>query len=119
MQQDLLPEHEKISSVNGNEWTPKRQFSLETATLSEMELADYCRRMGRFVEQFKEWRAISIQAYEIKMAESRCADNELREVRLRELEKALICKDKAMTEAAILLMLREKFNVLWGNREFR
>ncbi|MBM3054340.1 transposase, partial [Escherichia coli] len=24
-----------------------------------MELADYCRRMGLFVEQVKEWRAIS------------------------------------------------------------
>ncbi|EHK6808729.1 transposase, partial [Escherichia coli] len=29
-----------------------------------MELADYCRRMGLFVEQVKEWQAISIQAHE-------------------------------------------------------
>ncbi|EFC2030159.1 transposase, partial [Escherichia coli] len=42
-----------------------------------MELADYCRRMGLFVEQVKEWRAISIQAHEMKMAESRRADKEL------------------------------------------
>lgn len=34
------------------------------ATLSEMELADYCRRMRLFVEQVKEWRAISIQEHE-------------------------------------------------------
>lgn len=55
MQKGLLPENEKISSVDGGEWTPERRFSvvLETATLSEMELADYCRRQGLFVEQVK------------------------------------------------------------------
>lgn len=68
VQKGLLPENEKISSVNGDEWTPERRFSvvLETATLSEMELADYCRRMGLFVEQVKEWRVISIKAHERK-----------------------------------------------------
>ncbi|EQB1332833.1 hypothetical protein ACYBLP_004503 [Escherichia coli] len=121
MQQGLLSENEKISSVDGNEWTPERRFSvvIETTTLSEMELADYCRRMGVFVEQVREWRAISIQAHEMKMAESRRADKELREAktRLRELEKELLRKDKAMAEAAALLMLREKFNALWDNSE--
>lgn len=55
VQKGLLPENEKISSADGNEWTPERRFSvvLETATLSEMELADYCRRMGLFVEKVK------------------------------------------------------------------
>lgn len=84
-----------------------------------MELADYCRRMGLFVEQIKEWRAISIQAHEMKMTENRHADKELCEAktRLRELEKELLRKDKALAEAAALLMLREKFNALWDNSE--
>lgn len=66
VEQGLLPENEKITSVDVEDWTPERRFSvvLETATLSEMELADYYRRMGLFVEQVKEWRAISIQAHE-------------------------------------------------------
>lgn len=66
VEQGLLPENEKITSVDVEDWTPERRFSvvLETATLSEMKLADYCRRMGLFVEQVKEWRAISIQAHE-------------------------------------------------------
>ena len=63
VEQGLLPENEKITSVDVEDWTPERRFSvvLETATLSEMELADYYRRTGLFVEQVKEWRAISIQ----------------------------------------------------------
>ena len=79
---------------------------LETATLSEMELVDYCWRMGLFVEQVKEWRAIAIQAHKMKMADSRCTDKELRKARtrLRKLETAVQRKDKAMAEAAALLM---------------
>ncbi len=52
--------------------------------------------MGLFVEQVKEWVAISIQFHEMKMAESRRADKELREsnTRLREPEKELLRKDK-------------------------
>lgn len=48
----------------------------------------------------------------MKMTENRRADKELREAktRLRELEKELLRKDKALAEAAALLMLREKFN---------
>ncbi|EGK3899255.1 hypothetical protein IPA88_004260 [Escherichia coli] len=65
-EQGLLPENEKITSVDVEDWTPERRFSvvLATAMLFEMELADYCRRMELFVEQVKEWRAISIQAHE-------------------------------------------------------
>lgn len=119
--QDLLPKNERVSSVDGDEWTSERRFSvvLETASFSEMELADYCRRMGLFVEQVKEWRIISIKAHEMKLTENRRADKELRDTRsrVRELEKELIRKDKALAEAAALLMLREKFNALRDNRE--
>ncbi|EPT8781467.1 hypothetical protein ACVTDD_004484, partial [Escherichia coli] len=89
VEQGLLPENEKITSVDVEDWTPERRFSvvLETATLSEMELADYCRRMGLFVEQVKEWRAISIQAHEKKLTENIRTDRALRDAKnkLREL----------------------------------
>ncbi len=121
VEQGLLPENEKITSVDVEDWTPERRFSvvLETATLSEMELADYCRRTGLFVEQVKEWRAISIQAHEKKLTENIRTDRALRDAKnkLRELEKELKRKDKALAEAAALLILREKFNALWDNSE--
>ncbi|EGT5658888.1 hypothetical protein JD793_005127 [Citrobacter braakii] len=51
------------------------------------------------------------------MTENLRTDKALRETRsrLRELEKELLRKDKALAEAAALLMLREKFNALWDN----
>ncbi|EAV2981190.1 IS3 family transposase [Salmonella enterica] len=123
VEQGLLPENEKITSVDGEDWTPERRFSvvLEIATLSEMELADYCRRMGLFVEQVKEWRAISIQAHEKKLTENIRTDRALRDAKnkLRELEKELQRKDKALAEAAALLMLREKFKCPLGQQRGR
>ncbi|EEW2664332.1 hypothetical protein [Escherichia coli] len=46
-------------------------------------------------------------------------DRALRDAKnkLRELEKELKRKDKALAEAAALLILREKFNALWDNSE--
>ena len=98
VEQGLLPENEKITSVDVEDWTPERRFS---------------------VEQVKEWRAISIQAHEKKLTENIRTDRALRDAKnkLRELEKELKRKDKALAEAAALLILREKFNALWANSE--
>lgn len=84
--------------MDGDEWTHERHFSvvIETASLSEMEIADYRRRQGFFVEQQKEWRAISIKAHEMKLTENRRANKELRDIRNRlcKLEKELLEKIK-------------------------
>ncbi|HGV3635715.1 TPA: hypothetical protein ACNGZW_004810, partial [Escherichia coli] len=104
MEQGLLPEGEKITSVDVKDWIPKRRSSavLETATRSEEELTDYCRSMGLLVKQVKEWRAISIQVDEKELTENIRADRVLRDAKnkLRELEKELQCKDKALAEPA-------------------
>lgn len=83
--QELLPKNERISSVDGDKWPAEHRFSvvLETASLSEMELADYCRRQGIFVEQVKEWRVISIKTHEMKLTKNSRADKELRDIRSR------------------------------------
>ena len=53
------------------------------------------------------------------MTENIRTDRALRDAKnkLRELEKELKRKDKALAEAAALLILREKFNALWDNSE--
>lgn len=40
----------------------KFQIVLETSTLSEVELAEYCREKGIYVEQVKAWKDACIQA---------------------------------------------------------
>ncbi|BBA33943.1 transposase IS3/family protein [Methylocaldum marinum] len=47
------------------------------------------------------------------MKESQQADQK----RLRELERELQRKEKALAEAAALLVLRKKAEAIWGDRE--
>lgn len=94
-------------------------FVIETSTMTERELAEYCRNKGLYVEKVKEWRTISVQAHQTK-AENQYKQDSLRRAdrkKIKTLEKELARKDKALAETAALLVLREKFNALWETNE--
>ncbi|EOY9177660.1 transposase [Proteus mirabilis] len=88
---------------------------IETATMSERELAEYCRSKGVFVDDVKAWRALSIKAQSaistsVSHKENKLLHEEGRKIKA--LEKELARKEKALAETAALLVLREKFNAL-------
>ncbi|WP_144406926.1 hypothetical protein [Paenibacillus sp. IHBB 10380] len=47
-------------------WSTRDKFSIlvETATLNEIELSEYCRTKGLFVEQVEAWRDAFVQVTE-------------------------------------------------------
>lgn len=93
---------------------------IETATMSERELAEYCRSKGLFVDDVKTWRALSIKAQSTTSASMSHKENKLlrdKRRKVKALEKELARKDKALAETAALLVLREKFNALWEINE--
>ena len=92
---------------------------IETAVMTEHELAAYCRANGLFVEQVKQWKIASIQAHQPKKNPSNKIDlsNRADKKRIKILEKELARKEKALAEKAALLVLREKFNALWEPSE--
>lgn len=104
-----------------NSFSAEKKFAavIETALLSEHELAGYCREHGMFVEHVKKWKALSIAAHsstqesQYKLDSVRRADKK----KIKLLEKELTRKDKALAETAALLVLREKYNALWDNSE--
>ena len=104
---------------NSEQWSAEAKFAtvIETASLSEAELSQYCREKGLFPEQIKAWKLAFIsgagQAEQSKKAEQveRKADKK----RIRKLETELRRKDKALAETAALLVLSKKLNVLYGN----
>lgn len=94
-------------------------FVIETSTMTEHELAEYCRGKGLYVEKVKEWRTISIQAHQPK-AENQSKQDSIRrsdKKKIKALEKELARKNQALAETAALLVLREKFNALWETSE--
>ncbi len=106
---------------NAEEWSSKDKFAvvLETAQLNEAELAEYCRRKGLFVEQITVWRDACQEANAQLGAQTReeLAQGKSDRKRIKELEKELRRKEKALAEAAALIILRKKAQAIWGDRE--
>lgn len=113
-----MPEHDR-SSEN---WSAQTKFAVvvETSSMSEIELSEYCRAKGLFPEQVKQWREISIQAHaepgNFNDAAS-AQQNKAQRKQIKRLERDVLRKDKALAEAAALLILQKKVRALWGDNE--
>ncbi|MET3135641.1 transposase-like protein [Oxalobacteraceae bacterium GrIS 1.11] len=106
---------------NAEEWSSKDKFGvvLETASLNEAQLAQYCRGKGLFVEQVAAWRE-ACQEANTAVAE-RSGEQRLQAKRdrkkIKQLEQDLRRKEKALAEAAALIILRKKAQAIWGEPE--
>ena len=102
-----------------DEWPPEAKFAtvLETAALSEIELSEYCRRKGLYPEQVQQWRQACIMGQQSSRAlqQAEKAQAKADKKRIRQLEQELRRKDKALAEAAALLVLQKKFDAYWSS----
>lgn len=98
---------------SAEDWDSASKFAvvLETAALSEAELAEYCRSKGLFVEQVHAWRAACEQANARSEEQSADFQRSLKAERKRnkQLASELHRKEKALAEAAALLVLAKKY----------
>ena len=83
----------------------------ETAALEEPELGAYLRRGGLHGATVEAWRAQTLAALGGRRERTR------EQKRLRELERELLRKDKALAETAALLVLAKKARALWGDED--
>jgi transposase-like protein len=90
---------------------------LETANLNEVEIGEYCRRKGLFPQQIHAWRKICEQAHApvAPKADGEKLRSQAKEI--RQLEAELRRKEKALAEAAALLVLQKKVRTLWEEPE--
>ncbi len=86
----------------------------ESHTLGDEALYAWCREKGLYAHQLKAWRDAFCAGLEPTARESRGA---LRELQAKHdvLERQLLRKDKALAEAAALLVLQKKFQALWAD----
>lgn len=109
------------SGKTSDRWSAEAKLAvvIETAPLSESELSEYCRQQGLYPEQTREWKAACLQGQH-SLAEHRQQEREQSKKDKKEikaLKKELNRKEKALAEAAALLVLRKKFNALWEEKE--
>ena len=95
------------------EWPAEDRLGavLEASKLSEPELGPFLRREGLHEATLREWRAAALEG--LGAPRSTRAEGK----RVRELEKQLRRKDRALAEAAALLMLQKKIQALWGDED--
>ncbi len=102
-------------------WSSEDKFHIvvETSTLTEQELAGYCRKKGLFVEDVKAWRDQCIRANTSNLKDPKKLKDDLKEgeQRIKSLERELRRKEKALAETAALLVLRKKAQAIWGDPE--
>jgi transposase-like protein len=86
----------------------------ESHALTGEALHAWCREKGLFAHQLQTWREAFCAGTEPATRESRGALRELQS-KHDQLERQLLRKDKALAEAAALLVLQKKFQALWAD----
>ena len=102
-------------------WSSEDKFLivLETHSLNEAELGEYCRSKGIFPAEIEEWREACLMANQRDLRNRQEMQKEIRaeKKRSKELERELLRKERALAETAALLTLRKKAQAIWGGGE--
>ena len=95
------------------DWSPEERLRavLEASRLADDELGAFLRREGLSEAVLAEWKAAALEG--LRPQKKPSGDSR----RVRELEKQLRRKDKALAEAAALLVLQKKVQAIWGDED--
>ena len=97
------------------DWTPEERLQALMAShgLEEEDLNAFCRAQGVFPHHLKAWRQAFING--THPAAQAPSDKSLRDEK-KQLKKDLQRKEKALAEAAALLVLQKKFQAFWEEK---
>jgi transposase-like protein len=105
-------------------WATADKFTvvLETVGLNATELGGYCRERGLFPEQVDRWRQAAQDANAhplLTMSDQKDLQKRHQEDQreIKRLQQELRRKDKALAEAAALLIASKKIQAYWGEDE--
>lgn len=93
------------------DWPAEERLRVLSAAsgLRDDELGAFLRREGLHEATLEEWRAAALEALGPRR------QPRAEQKRVRELEKQLRRKDKALAETAALLVLQKKVQAIWGD----
>ena len=97
------------------DWTAEAKLSavMEADTLSEEDLGAFLRHRGLHRAHLSQWREQIVAGLEAPRSKKASAETR----RIRELERELKRKDKALAETAALLVLKKKVQAIWGDED--
>lgn len=115
---DRKPVAPSAPAKRPQDWTGEEKWALvvEAASVPESELGALLRRKGVHEAQLVEWRTAAIAGLQGPSRRERKAAN-VERLKVRALERELKRKDKALAEAAALLVLKKKAQAIWGDED--
>lgn len=90
---------------------------IDSGSLTEQALGRYCREQGLFPHQLKQWKQDLLQMAPEEKNQAIKAENRQLKEQNKQLKRELHRKEKALAEAAALLILKKKAEALWGSDE--
>lgn len=104
-----------------DQWAAEDKLAvvIETASLNESQLSEYCRSKGLYPEQINEWKTSAISGYQnsCQMKKEQAQNSLQDKKKIKRLESELRRKEKALAETAALLILSKKCQAIWGDQE--
>ena len=102
------------ASRRPEDWSAQERLRvvMEASRLTDAELGELLRREGLHEEVLAQWRAAVLEALQPSPSvRARGGDKK----RIKHLERELLRKDKALAEAAALIILKKKAQSIWGD----
>ena len=106
--------------ARGRAWTAGGRLEgvVTTASMNEADKSAWCREHGVYPEELAKWRASATTALSAP-EELRASPQATRQdrKRIKELERELLRKDRALAETAALLVLSKKVHAIFSKGE--
>jgi transposase-like protein len=107
----------KLAPKRPDDWTPREKLAavIEAEGVAEADLGVWLRRKGLKEEHLRQWResALSGMGARPQRASTSAEDRK----RIKQLERELKRKEKALAETAALLVLQGKMEALWAEED--
>jgi transposase-like protein len=111
------PMPHKPDAKSPADWTNEEKLHALMASygLKDEALASFCRQQGLFIHHLSRWKTDFTDKQSSPPNQPK-SDKALRD-EIIQLNKELSRKDKALAEAAALLILQKKFQAFWAEKE--
>ncbi|MCP4963872.1 MAG: IS3 family transposase [bacterium] len=100
------------SPKSPRQWTPQQKLEVvvEASSVPEAEMGEFLRGKGIHMVQLEEWRQLSMDAAKEALSKAKKPKKKLTQEgkRIKDLEKELLRKDRALAEVTALLALKKK-----------
>jgi hypothetical protein len=101
------------------DWSPdeKMKAVLDASQLSDDDLGVFLRKKGLHESDLKQWRLEMLGGLQDSKPKKKSKGKSAEAKRIRQLEKEIKRKDKALAETAALLVLKKKAQAIWGDED--